>query len=80
MKSRHASDEEANPPAEALELRIEDEVVPISARYSLRFLGHPGRPATPVLYFDGRRVIRAWSLCVKHAQPADGWGISGGRD
>ena len=82
MDVRSLNDEETNPPSEALELRIENELVPLSARYSLRFLEHRccGRPATPVLYYDGRRVIRAWSLHVRHVQPADYWGISGGRD
>ena len=80
MHVRHATDDEANPPSAIAELKIEDEAVPLSGRYSLRFRAHPGRPATPVLYYDGRRVIRAWSLELKHTQPADGWGISGGRD
>lgn len=80
MNARQPTDLEAHPPARFLELRIEDEAVPLSAHYSLRFVEHPGRPATPVLYYGGRRVIRAWSLRLEHSQPADGWGISGGRD
>ena len=80
MQPRDLTDDDGNPPSAIAELKIEDEAVPLSARYSLRFVEHPGRSATPVLYYDGRRVIRAWSLRLEHSQPADGWGISGGRD
>lgn len=80
MQTQNLTDDEGRPPSAIAELKIEDEAAPLSARYSLRFVEHPGRPATPVLYYDGRRVIRAWSLELKHAQPADRWGISGGWD
>ena len=80
MQLEKFSDDEGNPPSAIAELKIEDEAVPLSGRYSHRFVEHPERPATPVLYYDGRRVIRAWSLRLEHSQPADRWGISGGRD
>jgi hypothetical protein len=80
MDARHPADDEGNPPSTVAELRIEGELIALSARYSLRFLEHADRAATPVLYYDGRRVIRGWSLHVEHDQPADRWGISGGRD
>ena len=49
----------------------------VSADYSLLFVNHPDGPATPVLYFKGRRVIKAWSLELSHDEPADPWGCSG---
>ena len=80
MEAQHRCGREDDPREQFAELTIEEEVIPLTARYSLMFLEQPDGPATPVLYFDGRRVIRAWSLKIKHAQPADQWGISGGRD
>ena len=80
MDARRPGNDEGNPPSTIAELKIEGEPVSLTARYSLRFLEHAGRAATPVLYYDGRRVIRGWSLHVEHVQPGDRWGISGGRD
>ncbi len=59
------------------QLSIDDIAVPITADYSLRFVEYPDRPAEPVLYFKGRRVIKAWTLKLSHEQPADPWGCSG---
>ena len=47
------------------------------ANYALRFVDYPDRPATPVLYFQGRRVIKSWTLEMFHLEPADPWGCSG---
>lgn len=49
----------------------------VTAEYTLRFVEHPGAPATPVLYFQGRRVTAAWSLRLEHSEAADRWGASG---
>lgn len=58
-------------------LSIDGSTVTVTADYSLRFVQYPDRPAEPVLYLQGRRVIKAWTLQLSHQQPADPWGCSG---
>ncbi len=58
-------------------LTVDGEVTFASADYALRFVDQPERPATPVLYFKGRRIITSWTLEMFHIEPADPWGCSG---
>lgn len=69
MEARYHLPDNGNPQAQIVELRIEGEIVPLCSRYSLRFFRRPGSDALPVLCYDGRRVIRAWSLQVRHSEP-----------
>ncbi|MEX2119304.1 MAG: FkbM family methyltransferase [Pirellulales bacterium] len=59
---------------------IDGERVALSADYSLLFVEHADGEATPVLYHRGKRVTKSWSIELDHQQPADPWGISGGRE
>ena len=75
MEARYGFPSDRNPQSPIAELRIEGEIVPLCSRYSLRFLRRPGCSALPVLCYDGRRVIRAWSLQVRHSEPGAAWGM-----
>jgi hypothetical protein len=55
-------------------LTIDGKEVPLSARYSLRWVNIPGGPAEAVLYQDGKRVVAAWSLTLRVERPADPYG------
>ena len=60
-----------------VKLTVDGQETKANADYSLLFVNHPDGSATPVLYFQGRRVIKSWSLELCHAEPADRWGCSG---
>ena len=59
------------------ELMVDGCAENVTSDHSILFVQHPDGPAQPVLYFKGRRVIRAWSLRIVHEEPADLWGCSG---
>jgi FkbM family methyltransferase len=61
-------------------LSVDGKEVPADADYSLRFVEYADRPATPVLYFRGLRVIKPWTIQMRHDEPADPFGISGGKE
>lgn len=75
MEARYRFPSDVNPQAQMAELIIEGENVPLCSRYSLRFLRRPGCGPLPILCYDGRRVIRPWSLQVRHSEPGTEWGM-----
>jgi hypothetical protein len=52
-------------------LAIAGHEVPLTADYSIRFVENNGGRTTPVLYFQGHRVVKAWTIELVHEEPAD---------
>ena len=61
-------------------MTIDGKHVAAGADYTMRFVDHPNQPPAPVLYFRGLRVIKPWTLELSHEEPADPYGISGGKE
>jgi hypothetical protein len=55
----------------AIRLLVEGQPVAPTSAWAVRWVDREDGPADAVLYRDGRRVTRAWSLELRIDQPAD---------
>ena len=63
-----------------MKLTIEGQAQALSASWALRWVETNCGQAEPVLYRDGRRVTRPWTLELSVEHPADRFGGNGNTD
>lgn len=55
-------------------LNVDGKEILIDATYSLRWVEQADGPSYPVLYQNGKRVVKKWSLSLTFDSPEDPFG------
>lgn len=56
------------------ELFIDGEKIVVDSTFSLRWVEQADGPAFPVLYRNGKRVVKKWNLVLNFDSPEDPFG------
>lgn len=55
-------------------LIVEGKIVDLDSSYSMRWVEQTDGQAYPVLYKNGKRVVKGWSLVLNYISPEDPFG------
>ncbi len=56
------------------ELTIDGKQIVLDATFSIRWVEQKNGPAFPVLYQNGKRIVKRWNLIINYDSPEDPFG------